>query len=193
MAMVIATATAKAATENTAVTENTESTAPIRRKTESAVKQVQIMNENNEKNFIGIDLGILLGDFFRIAKRLLLVLVALVIVFSGLLCFQTYRSYYPMYRADATFTVYVANPLQTKIQSYNTATAEQMAKTFPYILTSSALKDTVKRELGVTALPSITASVHSNTNIFTLTVTSGDPQLAYDVLNAVIEHYPSVS
>ena len=151
------------------------------------------MNENNEKNFIGIDLGILLGDFFRIAKRLLLVLVALVIVFSGLLCFQTYRSYYPMYRADATFTVYVANPLQTKIQSYNTATAEQMAKTFPYILTSSALKDTVKRELGVTVLPSITARVHSNTNIFTLTVTSGDPQLAYDVLNAVIEHYPSVS
>ena len=33
-----------------ASTENTESTALIRRKTESAVKQVQIMNENNEKN-----------------------------------------------------------------------------------------------------------------------------------------------
>ena len=151
------------------------------------------MNETNEKNFIGIDLGILLGDFLRIAKRLLWLFVVLIIAANALFCWRTYRSYYPMYRATATFTVYVANPLQSEIRSYNTATAEQMAKTFPYILTSGALKDTVKRELGIQIVPNVTASVLNNTNIFTLTVTSGDPQLAYDVLNAVIKYYPEVA
>ena len=151
------------------------------------------MNETNEKNFIGVDLGILLGDLLRITKRLLWLPIVLAIVFSTIFCWQTHRSYYPMYRATATFTVYVANPLQSEIRSYNTAIAEQMAKTFPYILTSSALKDTVKRELGIQAVPAVTASVHNNTNIFTLTVTSGDPQLAYCVLNAVIEYYPEIA
>lgn len=49
------------------------------------------------------------------------------------------------------------------------------------------------RELGISAMPAVSASVLNNTNIFTLTVTSSDPQLAYNVLNAVIEHYPDVA
>ena len=98
-----------------------------------------------------------------------------------------------MYRANATFTVYVGNPFQSEIRSYNTATAEQMAKTFPYILTSGALSERVTRDLGIAAMPAASASVLSNTNIFTLTVTSSDPQLAYDVLCSLIRNYPDVS
>lgn len=150
-------------------------------------------NTTNEVKIAGIDLRTLLGDGFRILRRTVALFAALAVVCTGALCLRVYRSYRPMYRASATFTVYVTNALQSEIRSYNTATAEQMAKTFPYILTSGALNESVMRDLGISAMPAVSASVLNNTNIFTLTVTSGDPQLAYDVLGAVIEHYPDVA
>lgn len=150
-------------------------------------------NEVSDVKIAGLDIKILLHDMMQTAQRTLAFLIALVVVCSGVLCWNVHRSYRPVYRAQATFTVYVINPLQAEIRSYNTATAEQMAKTFPYILTSGALSDTVMRELGLSSMPSVTASVLSSTNIFTLSVTASQPQLAYDVLNAVIKYYPEVA
>ncbi len=150
-------------------------------------------NTTNEVKIAGIDLRILLGDGLRMMRRTAALFAALAVLCTALLCLRVYRTYRPVYRASATFTVYVANPLQSEIRSYNTATAEQMAKTFPYILTSGALNDRVMRELGIDAMPAVSASVLSSTNIFTLSVTSGDAQLAYDVLNAVIRYYPEVA
>lgn len=150
-------------------------------------------NEHTENNMAKIDLGILIADFRRAAKRFFLPGILLVLLLAAFFCWRTYRSYSPRYQATASFTVYVTNPLQAEVRTYNTATAEQMQKTFPYILTSGALSSKVMNELGISSMPQVTASVLSNTNIFTLSVTSGDPQLAYDVLNAVIAYYPSVA
>lgn len=152
-------------------------------------------NDYTEKKMAGarIDLDILISDFRRGAKRLLLPGILLVVLFAAFFCWRAYRSYSPQYQASASFTVYVTNPLQAEVRTYNTATAEQMQKTFPYILTSGALSSKVMKELGISSMPRVTASVLNNTNIFTLTVTSGDPQLAYDVLNAVITYYPSIA
>ena len=150
-------------------------------------------NDYTEKNMAGIDLGILISDFRRGAKHLLIPGILLIVLLTAFFCWRTFRSYSPQYQASASFTVYVTNPLQAEVRTYNTATAEQMQKTFPYILTSGALSSKVMKELGISSMPKVTASVLSNTNIFTLTVTSGDPQLAYDVLNAVIAYYPSIA
>ena len=150
-------------------------------------------SENTEKNNMGIDLRVMLSDFLRSAKHLIWLGILLVLLAAAALSGWTYLSYTPKYQATASFTVYVSNPLQAEIRTYNTATAEQMAKTFPYILTSGALSDMVMQELGIPAMPAVSASVLKNTNIFTLTVTSGDPKLAYDVLNAVIAYYPEVA
>lgn len=150
-------------------------------------------SENTEKSTSGLDLRLVATDLCRQALHLLWLGALAVMIITAALCYRSYRSYTPIYRATATFTVYVSNPLQADIRSYNSATAEQMAKTFPYILTSGALSDVVTKELGIKAMPAINASVHENTNIFTLSVTSSDPQLAYDVLNAVIKFYPEVA
>ena len=150
-------------------------------------------SESTENNIMGIDLRVMLSDFLRGAKHLLWLGILLVLLASAVFSARTYMSYTPKYQATASFTVYVSNPLQAEVRTYNTATAEQMAKTFPYILTSGALSDVVMQELGISTMPAVTANVLKNTNIFTLTVTSGDPQLAYDVLNAVIEYYPEVA
>ena len=147
----------------------------------------------NEVKIAGIDLHTLLLDGLRMLRRTAALFAALALLVTGALCLRVSRSYRPMYRASATFTVYVANALQSEIRSYNTATAEQMAKTFPYILTSGALSDRVMQSLDIPAMPAVSASVLNNTNIFTLSVTSGDPQRAYDVLEAVIECYPDVA
>ena len=150
-------------------------------------------NTTNEVKIAGIDLRILLSDGLRMMRRTVALFAVLAVLCTAALCLRVHHSYRPLYRASATFTVYVANPLQSEIRSYNTATAEQMAKTFPYILTSGALNDRVMRELDINAMPAVSASVLSSTNIFTLSVTSGDAQLAYDVLNAVIRYYPEVA
>ena len=150
-------------------------------------------SESTEKNSMAIDLHTLISDFLRSAKYFLWLGFLLVLLSTAAFCGKTYLSYTPKYQATASFTVYVTNPLQAEIRMYNTATAEQMAKTFPYILTSGALSDMVTQELGISTMPAVSASVLENTNIFTLSVTSGDPQLSYNVLNAVITYYPDVA
>ena len=80
-------------------------------------------------------------------------------------------------------------------QSYSDeTTAGQLSKTFPYILTSGALSDIVAESLGVDSIPaSISAEAIQDTSIFTINVTASDPQIAYDVLQAVIKYYPQVA
>ena len=150
-------------------------------------------SENTEKNTTKIDLSVLMSDFLRSARHFAYLGIVLVLVAAAFFGWNNYRSYSPQYRASASFTVYVTNPLQAEVRTYNTATAEQMVKTFPYILTSGVLRDMVMRELDISAMPAVSASALENTNIFTLSVTSDDPQLAYDVLNTVISCYPSVA
>ena len=152
------------------------------------------MNEQNEEYRVSEDeLKAFLHDILQVAGRTLVLLLVFAVVASAVFCLWTWRRYSPSYEASATFTVYVSNPLQSEVRAYNTSTAEQMAKTFPYILTSSALQDIVRRELGISYVPAISASVLKNTNIFTLKVSSADPQLAYDVLQVVMEYYPEIS
>lgn len=149
--------------------------------------------ETTENNIPKIDLIELLRGLLRSMRHLLMEGIVLTVILVALLCVQAWRSYSPRYQASASFTVQVANPFYASQQYYNSSMAEQMAKTFPYILTSGVLSQEVRETLGISAMPSVSASALGNTNIFSLKVTSGDPQLAYDVLNCVIEVYPSVA
>lgn len=146
-----------------------------------------------EKETLEIDLRILLVDLLREARRLLLLGLVLALLGAAALTGYTYLTYTPRYRASASFNVKVANPLQATVSAYNTETAEQMAKTFPYILTSGVLQQRVQQMLDISAVPAITADVMENSNIFTLRVTDTDPQRAYDVLQAVMTCYPEIS
>lgn len=150
-------------------------------------------NENTDELYPQIDIMELLRGLWRSCRHLLVEGIILIVAVTSLMCVQTWRSYSPRYQASASFTVKVTNPFYASQQYYNTSVAEQMAETFPYILTSGVLSQQVKETLGISYVPSISASAMGNTNIFSLTVTSSDPQLAYDVLNCVMEIYPSVA
>lgn len=140
-----------------------------------------------------IDLFELAGSLLRIARHFLVLGILLPAVFIGLLCLNTRRSYSPYYRASASFTVQLTNPMYADQQYYSASAAEQMAKTFPYILTSGLLSQRVTEALDIPSMPTVSAEALGATNIITLTVTAYDPQLAYDVLNCVIDVYPSVA
>ena len=149
--------------------------------------------EFEEREDQKIDLFVLLEDFLREARRLLIIGLVLVILGGTLFGIRNAVSYSPVYQASASFTVKVADPVYANIHSYNTKTAEQMAKTFPYILTSGVLKNRVMETLGIAYIPPVSVSVMPNASVITLSVRDSDPQRAYDVLNAVITHYPEIA
>jgi capsular polysaccharide biosynthesis protein len=150
-------------------------------------------HKKSQVNIPKVDLRLLLTDLLHVAGRLIWLGVLFAVLLGFAFGLRAHRSYAPSYRAEATFTVTVTNPLYSSVKSYNLAAAEQMAKTFPYILSSDVLGGLVRDRLGVESLPSITASVLPNTNIFTLTVTSGNPQTAYNTLQAFMDCYPEVA
>ena len=140
-----------------------------------------------------LDLLTLADDFLKLAKRFLLLGLALVLVCTGFFTARSYLSYTPSYTASASFTVRVSNPLYSKVNSYNIKTAEQMSKTFPYIVGSGVLQSRVKEHLGISSMGSVSVNANPNTSIITLSVRDTDPQRAYDVLNGVIECYPEIA
>lgn len=140
-----------------------------------------------------LDLFVLLDNILKEVRRFWWLGILLVAICAGGLAVRQHLSYTPNYTASASFTVKVANPLYASISTYNVKTAEQMATTFPYILTSGVLQERIKEHLGISSVPSIQVSASSGSNLLTLSVTSTDPQLSYDVLNAVITYYPEIA
>lgn len=146
-----------------------------------------------EKQEQKLDLMSLLGDFGKIARRYLLLCLVLVILCGAFFGLRHYRAYVPLYRASASFSVRVANPLYGSIGAYNTATAEQMAKTFPYVLTSGVLQERVRNHLGIPYMPSVSVTTSTSGSVITIQVTDRDPKLAWDALQAVILYYPEIA
>ena len=123
-----------------------------------------------------LDLFILLDDFLKEAKRMwFLALVMIVLGAAGLTGYR-YLHFRPSYVATASFTVQVSNPLYANVGGYNSKTAEQLAKTYPYIISNSILQNRIKEELGISAMPSISVSTIAGSSIITVTVTDSDPQ-----------------
>ena len=149
--------------------------------------------EMNEYEKRAINLSVLLDDFIKEAKRIWGLIIVFVVVSAIGLSAYRYTRFVPYYEAYASFTVKVVNPVHASISGYNTAAAEQMENTFPYILNSDALREKVMKYLGIGYVPGVHASVVQGSNIFTLVVKDPDPQRAQDILQAVIVCYPEVA
>lgn len=140
-----------------------------------------------------IDLTSLILWVCRSARRLWLWLLPFVLVAAAVFGFVTWNRYHPVYEASVSFTVKVANPLYARVNAYNEKAAEQMEKTFPYILTSSALRQRVQEYLGTDYVPQVSATVVGKSNIFVMKTHASDPEYANQVLEAVIACYPQVA
>lgn len=149
--------------------------------------------ELEEKQEQQLDLVALLDNFIKIARRHILLCLTLVVIGGGFFALRAHLSYVPQYTASASFSVRVANPLYGSVAAYNTATAEQMAKTFPYVLTSGVLQERVMTHLGISYMPNVSVTTTTSGSVISIQVTDRDPQRAWDVLNAVMVYYPEIA
>ena len=145
-----------------------------------------------------IDIVGLLKEYLRTLSRMWLWVLILTLAGGGLSYARSYFSWQPSYTASATFTITASQDTGTDTTGvssfYDNATAEQMANTFPYILTSGVLSRRAAAQMGQEQVSGqIQASSENNTNLFTLSVTDSDAGRAYETLQAVIICYPEVA
>ena len=145
-----------------------------------------------------IDIMKILLDVWRTLRRMWILVVVLAVIGAILLGIKADRDYVPYYTAATTFTITIREEIQgipgSSNNYYDNAAAEQLATTFPHILTSGVLQRRVAMALGQSSIiGTIRASSIKGTNLFTLSVTDTDSERAYDTLCAVIENYPTLS
>lgn len=149
------------------------------------------------KNQNYIDISELLSRFFREFKKLWIPAIIVTAAFAVLFALRAKMNYTPMYQSRAMFTVssgYSSDDILSYSYYYDNEAAKQLAAAFPYMLGTDVMNELVKNELGVSYINgSIRAEAVADTNLFILTVTSSDPQDAYDILEAVIASYPRVA
>ena len=109
----------------------------------------------------------------------------------GLLSWLRVRnSYVPVYKAEATVAVYAGD----ENSGADAKSAQQLGTVFPYILTSGVLRDVIMADMGVKSLPgTIKVSNIEGTNLLTISVSTGNPETAYNELLSVINNYPRVA
>lgn len=137
-----------------------------------------------------IDIINVVADFLYGLKKLWLVILILIIACALRSYFATSFSYTPQYVASATMSVTTSSGGGSYM---DTESAQQMAEVFPYVLTSGVLEDVVADAMGMDHLPgSISVEAEEGTNLLTISASSDDPQMAYNLLHAVIDNYPAV-
>lgn len=152
--------------ENREVTENEKT---------DAIEKIDIMN--------------LVADFLNALRKLWPIMLIVLVVCTVRSYFATSFSYTPQYVASATVSVTVPGGSYSNIES-----AQEMAEVFPYVLTSGVLRDVIADDLGLDYVPgSISVQAESGMNMMTISVSSDDPQMAYNILTSVIENYPEVA
>lgn len=157
------------------------------------------METVKQEDLIHVDLWVVLRRLMPALRRFWFVIPALMVLFGGLACLNAVRSYRPMYRSEAMFTVNIptdssGSDIVSSNNYYDQRAAAQLVETFPYILKTQLTRELIMQELGATHINgTITSRSLANTNCFVLSVTSSNPQDAYDILRAVMAVYPQVS
>lgn len=165
-------------------------TMPIRKEGES-MNTERIQTEENDE----IDLLLLASDFLKTVRTYWkLVLFLLCIIFVGYTGY-TYLTYSPLYQSEATFTV------ETSVSEngsygfyYSSDTADQLSKTFPYILESNYFKSVLLQNLDTQTLNgTLSAETVSDSNMVTMRVESSNAEDAFNILNTALSIYPQTA
>ncbi|MDO4743063.1 MAG: P-loop NTPase [bacterium] len=146
-------------------------------------------NTNNKKN-----MTTLIVDFFKSFLKYWWIVASATVVFGiiGWVLGSVFLT--PMYKSELSFTVSTKNDSDVYSYEFQARTASTMATTFPYILDNPVTNELLCRDLQVKKINGkITATPIDNTNMFTLSVVSNDPQDAYDILMSVVDNYPIVA
>lgn len=163
--------------------------------TEYSEEAKEEKREKAEESEAGLlDVTRIIDDAYKGLKLYWMAFIVVLSICSSLFYLQAKRTYVPRYKAYSTFIVNTNTALNYSGDYYSKATATQMAKTFPYIISNNALQHIIAEDLGVTSIPGeIRAEALEDTNMITISVTAGTAENAYNILQSVIKNYPEVA
>lgn len=146
------------------------------------------MNTSENKSSIHIELHSIFKD---ILQNFWVIILAALIGFMAVSIWND-SIYTPMYTSTATLLVNLRN---SATYSYaNFASSSEMAQIFTEVFVQPTMKTYAADHLGMEKfVGSVTADVLTNTNIFTVSVTSSSPEMSYNELCSILEIYPKIS
>ncbi len=126
-----------------------------------------------------------------IAKFYWLVLLCAAIG-ASLMWYKAKVSYAPYYQSSVTCTI--NNDYGSYGDVNYLSTTKSLSNMFQHLTNTGTFRDMLKKELGTDVINgSIGAYVADTSNLLTITVTSGNPQDAYNILLATIKCYPEIA
>lgn len=140
------------------------------------------MQYGEDRN-ISFDLNSILKD---ITRRWLLILLCACIFSMGFYVYAQ-ETYSPNYTSKITFLIN-----DNRNASKDLTTATNLAGAFKKLITSPQLKSKTAENLGYSSFPgNAVATQVPETNLLTLSVTSSSPRLAFELLNGILDTYPT--
>lgn len=110
------------------------------------------METVKQEELVHIDLWAVVRRTMPVLRRLWALILALAVLFGGIMAIRSMGSYVPMYRSEAMFSVSLNTTGETDITSYSyyydNAAAKQLVETFPYILQTQLTRELICRKLG---------------------------------------------
>lgn len=153
------------------------------------ISQAEPINEGGQRNIAAIIEDVLSGFVRHITLFLLLASLT-----ASVCYFQVRRNYTPLYQASETYIVTPSYSVNYNSANYNRAALQQIILAFPYVISNDVMQRMIAKDLKTGGVPgTIRATSVQETNAFTITVTAGRPQLAYDILQSVVRNYPMVA
>lgn len=141
-----------------------------------------------------IDITEIIDDIYKEFKRLWWLILVFISICSSVFYFQRKLIYVPYYEASATYTVSVKTTTWDGDDYYNETAAKGLGTSLQYLMQSKVMKSVIAEELGLDTVPgTISVSTMENTNLMTFTARAKNPELAYMILQAALNNYPSVA
>jgi len=130
-------------------------------------------------------------NFMKTVKRFWKVFVIGTLILGGIYFAYTRITYTPIYESQITFTV---NTDQVTADFGTAGPSEQIRESMPYILNSSYMKNMVMDDLGLSSFPAEIQFVSKEfVEFYEVHVQANDPEMAYNILNSVVENCPKAS
>ncbi len=164
------------------------------------MKEEYVDQEERLEEDITLHFAKLLADIWKGCRRFYRILAVLIAAGASLCCLLHTIFCRPMYEAYASFLIITKNESSSNEAeaaysfSYNRSTADQLSSTFPYILNSDILQDSLREVLGTDKINGkILAETVEDSNLVTLRVISDRSADAGRILETVLAVLPTVT
>ena len=142
-------------------------------------------SSKHEQTLDKLDLSPAFSRFAKALRKFWLLVLVLAVGLSGFTYFRERSSFRPIYRCSTIISAAsdAANSADIFVNSsyYDSAAANQVASTFPYLITTDFMRDLISSQLeGGVINGNITAEAIENTSMVEISVTSSNAQAAYD-------------